>query len=489
MQRDPVGATVVESLALNAADDPVAAGKKDPKVKCVPSTVSFVHSLSLGLRRLKHRRILQIGPTRVLAGMGSSLMVAQVVMAITGILSARWLGPSGKGLVAAASTWGQLLGWFVGLGLGFAIQVRIAEKSDEEKHPAISSALGNGLLYAACVGTCAGVVGFVLLTRALAHLGPDTSSVVALTVLPIPLGLLASILASLQLGLGRHRVYALLTIAGPISTLAILLIVTGVSGPPSPVTVVLCYLIGGLVAAAFAARQLPWMSARIDLRMLLQDIRFGAKTWLTSVMGLVSLRLDLLILTVFVSAGDIGLYSAANNIMMPITALPYAIALLAAPRAARLGTQVHATASISAIWKSTRDATLLALAGGVALAAAAPVIVPLLLGNAYRPAIPLIWILIAGYVARAVVSVIVSGANGMRRPRAGYLSEGIGLMVTLILLPILLPRWGITGAAAVSTAAYIASGIAAVCWLAKLRQQETAKASDESITTPAARAN
>jgi hypothetical protein len=106
------------------------------------SAVNFLRAIPPALRLIVHPRALLLGPTRVLAGVGSSLVGAQVVMAVTGLLSARWLGPSGKGLVAAASTWGQLLGWFAGIGLGFAIQVRIAEEPDKNKRSATATALG-----------------------------------------------------------------------------------------------------------------------------------------------------------------------------------------------------------------------------------------------------------------------------------------------------------------------------------------------------------
>jgi len=426
-------------------------------------SASFTSLLS-STRRLRSALVVPGHQSRVIAGVSASLMTSQLVMAATAIMSARWLGPSGKGLVAAATTWGQLLGWLAGLGVGMAIQVRVAEQPEEARAAATSTALGNGLLYSAVGGAAVGLLAFLPLTRSLAHLGPESTVVVGLAVLSLPMSVLTTTLGYLLLALGRNRHYSMSLLAGPLTTLALVL-AAQVAGALTPVVLVLCYLAGNVVALLISARQLPWRSMRTDGGVLRQDIRFGVKLWLPSVMGLANLRLDVLVMTVFFAAEDIGQYSAANNVMLPVSSIPLVIALVTTSKTARLRTQSGQGSATAAIWRSSRQAFVLSLAVSLLLAVTAPFVVPWLLGDAYRPSIPLIWILSAGNVARAVMGVVVAGANGMRRPRAGYVSEGIGLAVTLVLLALLLPRWGIVGAAVTSTASYCVAAVASLWWL------------------------
>jgi O-antigen/teichoic acid export membrane protein len=421
------------------------------------------------LRRLWSRLGLLGRPSRSVTGISASLIASQLIMAATGIMSARWLGPSGKGLVAAATTWGQLLAWFAGLGIAIAIQVRLAEAPTTGKAAVTSTALGNGLLYSAVAGTGIGLVAFFPVAHALTHLGPESNAAVAWAILPLPLGVLAPVLAYVQLALGRNRIYSMSLVLGPMTTFALAFAAIAV-GELSPVVLICCYLVGSVAALSASARQLPWESIHVDLAVLWQDIRYGVRVWLSSVMMLVNVRLDILVMTTFLSARDIGLYSAANNVMLPVSSIPAVIALIATPNAARLQVQGGPGSAAAAIWRSSRQAFILSLAGGFVLAVAAPVVVPLVLGDAYRPSIPIIWILIAGNVARSVMAVVVAGANGMRRPRAGYVSEGIGLAATLILLAVLLPRWGITGAAAASSVSYCLSAAASLWWLLLARR-------------------
>ena len=187
-------------------------------------------------------------------------------------------------------------------------------------------------------------------------------------------------------------------------------------------------------------------------------------------MGLANLRLDLLVMTVFLTSRDVGLYSAANNVMLPVASIAAAIAVITTARAARQQAEGGSQVAAVALWNSSGMAFVVSLAGSAFLAVGAPFVVPALLGEAYRPSVPIIWILIAGYIGRSVMGVVLAGANGMRRPRAGYVSEGIGLAATLVLLPVLLPRWGITGAAVTSSVSYCLAAVASLWWLLLLRQ-------------------
>ncbi len=421
-------------------------------------------SLVSSTKRLKVALVVPGHQSRVVVGVSASLMTSQLIMAATAILSARWLGPAGKGLVAAATTWGQLLGWLAGLGVALAIQVRVSEQPEEGRTAATSTALGNGLLYSALGGGVVGLGAFFPLTSSLAHLGQDATAVIALAILPLPLTVLASTLAYLLLALGQNRRYSMSILLGPLATLA-LVVGTEVGGALTPAVLMLCYLAGNVVVLLVSAHQLPWRSIHTDLAVLRQDIRFGVKLWLPGVMGLANLRLDLLVLTLFFTADDLGLYSAANNVLLPVSSISLVIALITTSKAARLKAESGIGTATAAIWQNSRQAFFLSSVAGAICAVSVPVVVPVLLGDAYRPSIPLVWIMIAGIVARSVMGVVVAGANGMRRPRAGYISEGAGLLATLVLLPVLLPRWGIVGAAVSSTAAYSVAAAASLWWL------------------------
>jgi O-antigen/teichoic acid export membrane protein len=426
------------------------------------TSINRIRQLSCDLR-------ISGNPTRALVGMSGGLVTSQIILAITGILSARWLGPSGKGLVTGASTWGQLLGWLAGLGVALAIQVRVAETPAGSRVAAASTALGNGLLYSAVIGTGVGLAAFIPLARSMAHLGTESSSVVALAILPLALSVLAPFLANVQLALGRNRIYAVSMVLGSMTTLALVLVAEAARAL-SPVVLIGFYLIGGVTGILVSAQQLPWRSININLSTLWKDIRLGARFSLSGIMGLANFRLDVLVMTIFLTSRDIGLYGTANNVMLPITSIPAAIALMTTSQAARLQADGGTRAAASATWRSSRQAFVIALVGGAALAVAAPVIVPALVGNAYRPSIPIVWILISGYIARAVIGVVQAGANGMRRPRVGYLGEGVGLAATVVLLPLLLPRWGITGAAITSSISYCLTAATVTVWLLLARR-------------------
>jgi O-antigen/teichoic acid export membrane protein len=184
-----------------------------------------------------------------------------------------------------------------------------------------------------------------------------------------------------------------------------------------------------------------------------------------------------------VTASQVGLYGVANNAMLPVTTVAAAAAGLLTPAVARLtgDGRPDVERQIALIKSEVLRYGLLALAGGALLAAAAPIGIPLLFGEAFRPATMLIWILIPGYVARACAGIVIAGAVGMRRPAVGNLIEGLSLVVTAALLPVLLPHYQAKGAAIASTAAYVTAGVVAGLMLRRMSVTSRRSANVESV--------
>jgi O-antigen/teichoic acid export membrane protein len=91
----------------------------------------------------------------------------------------------------------------------------------------------------------------------------------------------------------------------------------------------------------------------------------------------------------------------------------------------------------------------------VPVAVAAPVLLPLLYGPAFRAAIVPTWILLVGMAGGAVYGVLTAFLSGIGRPGLTSIAQGAGLAVTVALDLTLIPHLGIVGASIASTLSYL----------------------------------
>ncbi|MDP2710952.1 MAG: oligosaccharide flippase family protein [Solirubrobacteraceae bacterium] len=410
---------------------------------------------------------------------GGSLLVAQIATALSGIVTARALGPEGKGVVAGVMAWPQLSAWVLLLGLGTATSLRVAETRDGS----VSEALGNTVVYCLTVGVLGTVVGYAVLPGALEHLGPDARATAHLALLAIPISMFTEVLAGICLGLGRVRRYNTARVVGGLTVLVASLALV-IADSATPQTVVLATMSGGLVGATIAAGGLPWRRIGVSLAKLRRDLAYGLRVFLTSMLNLINVRLDILLMTAFVSGSEIGYYTIANNAMLPITVVGTTMATLIMPaigraRADRAG---EASEDGSLIRRTAARYGLLMLIVAAVVAAAAPFALPFVFGQAFEPAVVLVWILLPGFVLRGYAHIVDAGLIGMRRPWVGNLAQGAGVLITAAMLPFLLPKYGAQGAAITSTCAYSASAVISLWALGRVQRI----ASKQTISTPLA---
>jgi O-antigen/teichoic acid export membrane protein len=407
---------------------------------------------------------------RDIGGTTGALVAAQVIMGIAGVLAARELGPSGRGVVSAVLSWPVLLGWLSLLGLNTAASVRIARG----QHAAVATTLGSAAAHSVVVGGIVAVGAIAIIPAGLKHLGENADGLVMLALATIPTIVLADILMSVNMALGRLAVANLCRVVAPVVTFCgtLMLIVTHALTPGRVVGVTIA---GGIVALAFAAFGLPWQRITLSASQYGPDLKFGAKAHVAGLLGLANARLDLLIMSVFLASSQVGYYSVANNLMMPVMAFASAGTVLLTPRVARMGRRERRDqvddAQFAAIREDARAYLIVAAGGGLILALLAPLVVPLLFGSAFQPVVVLAWVLIPGYVARTYAGLTSAGALGICRPWVGNVTEAAGLVVTAALLPILLPRYDALGAAITSTAAYCTSAVVAMYAIRRLGHQ------------------
>jgi O-antigen/teichoic acid export membrane protein len=171
-------------------------------------------------------------------------------------------------------------------------------------------------------------------------------------------------------------------------------------------------------------------------------------------------QLDQIILSQTVPYADLGRYAIAVSLTLLPVPLVSAIGYVVFPRLAServVTTATHAIQRFAVLGSAAVAVSML-----TPMALAAYWVVPLIFGNAYRGAVPMIWILTPGAVFLACGQVTGDVLRGRNRPIIVARAQGLAAVFTVVMLLALLPLLGVYGAAIASTVAY---GIALVVML------------------------
>jgi O-antigen/teichoic acid export membrane protein len=120
------------------------------------------------------------------------------------------------------------------------------------------------------------------------------------------------------------------------------------------------------------------------------------------------------------------------------------------------------------------------MAAAIPLGVAATFVLPLLYGEAFQGSVVPTYILIAGLCGAGVSGVITAFLYGAGRPGLNSLALGAGLVGTVVLDLLLIPSFGVIGAAVASSVAYLTTtGVLVRCFVLVARESEATSREDE----------
>jgi O-antigen/teichoic acid export membrane protein len=376
---------------------------------------------------------------------------------VSSILLARSLHPAGKGVYTTVATVGDLSLVLGTLGISTAAVYYLARPTEDLERTR-ATVLGLCLLIGALV-TC----GFLFAAAIGLASGLSTTGWALVAIAPI--GIISLGRAALESFFrAQHQIRTINVVAMTSSAAFLLLIATAALGSGFSATTAVAMRVGS-VAVALAALALAARSSELAIprprlhgptvRVLLA---YGLPYAAYSIVQTFSNRFDYILLRLFGNASAVGVYSIAVGQGELLWILPTAVGFVLFPRVAAL-VRADPERAARETAKLLRWSVLLTTSGAVVLALIARPLTGIVYGTAFLPAVTPLRILLVGVVASSFLQVLSSLLLGSGRLRLLIQTTAVGFALNLSLNVVLIPRFGMKGAAVSSAISYTVTGL------------------------------
>jgi O-antigen/teichoic acid export membrane protein len=383
------------------------------------------------------RSVLETYATRVL--------VLAVTFA-TAVVIARELGPTGRGFYAVAATLGAIGVQFGNLGLHASNIYHVAK--DRALLPAL---IGNTLavVFAACVVTALSGVGLIFWP----NLSPVHGTLLLLALASVPVGLAYMLTQGLLLGVNEVRAYNKIECRGKFIALVLICVPALVHRGTVELLfgMTLSSVMLSFLWALLRLRRISMEPPELSLAVFRRSISTGINAYMILFFGFLVLRIDLLMVKYLLGATEAGYYSISQVLAENTMMFPVVVGLLLFPK---LSATKEKEEKVRLANKAVLVTAALMLPVVVIAALAAAPIISIAFGRNFLPAVaPFVWLMPGTYFL-GIETVMVQLLNSEGFPPiivAAWIADTI---VNVAVNFWAIPRYGITGASAVSSVCY-----------------------------------
>jgi len=370
---------------------------------------------------------------------------------VTGVLTARLLGPAGKGDLATVF-W--LPGLMTAAGILALPQAVAFEVSRHPEHDAMLTAAGFWL------GLILGMIEAAILYPVIPYiLGPNKQYLVSISrwfLLYLPIAFSGLTLLGIDQGRQAFGRYNLLRLLPAVFYIVGILLLWWLQ-EANVITIVLSNLLAQLVAswirASIAGKKLLPYSAPLWVEAGKRVLKRGVMFHLPTLASVILMRADMPILIRMVSAEEIGYYSVAMSIAMGQIGIATSLVLVNFPKVA---SHTSSQAAVNVLLRQFRLAQPGVVGMALTIALVTPWVIRYFFGAAFLPAILPAYILIVALGLRGLNQILDNGLRGMGYGVPGTIANMTGLVI-LAIGGFVLTRWyGITGMAIAVLLAQIA---------------------------------
>lgn len=373
---------------------------------------------------------------------------------LTTVVLARRLPPDDVGTYSVLITFATVGTLFSQLGWPSATIYRIRRAGTPLAVAAGAGFWGMSALSALAVGVC--LLFEDAITGRFLHGAPSEIFRLALPMLP------AMIFGTWLVGVCRalerfdlNNLYRVLTIGGIFGAMGVVLL--GLDGSlrqvVASVTAVHCVsslLLGAIVFSKTGLRLAP------PIAEFGASLRYGIKTYAQAIATRLHEQIDIFLLAALLAAPDeVAFFAIAVGIVNRIKMIPNSVAAAFFPHASGLPAEEASAFTATA----TRNAAVwvVIMTGGLALVA--PVLIPLIFGQEYGASVPPLLILLPAMMFMTMATILTRFFMAFDRQGITVSVQSISAAGNVLLNLLLIPRFGIQGAALASFCSYLFAAV------------------------------
>src|SRR2546426_105794 len=247
------------------------------------------------------------------------------------IVTARWLGPEGRGILAIVSVVTGLALQFGSLGLHSGNAYFVAQDPRLAR-----GVLGNASVLSLALGAGAAIAAIATFLAEPRWFAGVPFVLVAVAAATLPFHFLNLFLQNSLLGMHEGKAFNAFEAAGKVLTFAALVayLVVFDGGPKGAVVLFSSFaVLSALAAVPFRRRPVPFRFS-FDRALFARMIPFGLKSYMSCLLAYLVIRSDMLLVNYFLGTAAAGVYSIAAQVADNLLLIPATIGLILLPRIA-----------------------------------------------------------------------------------------------------------------------------------------------------------
>jgi len=388
-------------------------------------------------------------PNQVAAGQRGARAVAQSILskalilalqAATGILTARALGPAGRGELAAMILWPLFVASITTFGIPSSLIYYLRHHPEERDH-----LISNGFAVATILGVAAALLTLPILPLWLHQYSQQVIRAATWFLLTVPIcSMTLAGRAVLEASHDFSASNAIQTLT-PLATLIGLLFFFGIHRF-DPFTAGLAYIVASIPAFLFMltrVRRLCAMSWGIKKSVMHQLFGYGVRSYGIDLLGTLALQVDQVLVVSLLSPSAMGSYVVVLSISRTLNLFQNSVVMVLFPKVA--GQSVGNVVAVTG--RSVRVSGLVTVAGGIPVCLVGPVLLRLVYGAEYVNAVGALRIMVLEVILSGATFVLAQAFMALNRPGVVTILQAFGLSLSVPMMLLLIPRYGIYGAA------------------------------------------